>query len=105
MSTPQAEELLTAEAQTAIITHMNKDHQQHILEYVHWLKDIRNAVSAVMTKVDNKGFNMDVTLDNGQTNDVRLDFPREIATRLECRKMMIELVGEANKKKQATSQN
>jgi len=97
-------EVLPADAQKAIISHMNKDHVGHMLLYCNKLKNLQEqfgdnvvkATNATMVSVDVKGFDVQATLELSDSTTreetIRFDFPREAEQRSDVRVMMVEMV-------------
>jgi len=76
---------LDEKSQTSIIDHMNKDHQQELIDYCSHFKKLK-VINPVMVGIDGKGFDV---LDGN--NKVRFAFPNPVATLLEAKEIMVAM--------------
>jgi putative heme iron utilization protein len=83
-----------AEASESIIAHMNADHAQVLLTYARVLAS-ESPDEVTLTSVDRLGFKL--RLRTGErVHSVRLPFPREITTAVQCREVFIEMLSKAH---------
>ncbi len=86
---PQGE-ILSEESKAGIIKHMNDDHANHILMYCHFLKNRKDVRAAKMISLDLRGFELEAE----EGEKIRIDFPTEITSRAQIRKIMVDLVAQ-----------
>lgn len=90
----QSEEnlFLSSERKKKIISHMNKDHSESLKAYLHFFNNMVHAASATMIDVDSEGMVVNVMLEDGSlTNDVRINFLRQLNDPKDIRKMTVEM--------------
>ncbi|NJN75383.1 MAG: DUF2470 domain-containing protein [Synechococcaceae cyanobacterium RL_1_2] len=70
-------EAITPEVSDRICKHMNQDHADAVLTYVHKFGNETDATSATMVKIDERG--MDLTAEKlGETIPVRVNFDHSL---------------------------
>jgi len=82
-----------AEAAPGILTHMNTDHVDSMVLLARSYAQME-AIEASMTSVDRLGFSLRLKTKDG-IKGVRINFLREVATALETRKVLVEMVQQA----------
>jgi putative heme iron utilization protein len=82
-----------AEAAPGILAHMNADHVDSMVLLARSQAQIE-ATAATMTAVDRMGFNLRLKADEG-IKGARVNFPREVSSPQETRKMLVEMVNQA----------
>lgn len=76
----------------AIVSHMNDDHADALVDYCRAFSTAKQVDKAVMTSVDRYGFEMSVHTERGP-RPMRLPFAGPIASTEEARAEMVRLVG------------
>jgi putative heme iron utilization protein len=79
-----------------ILTHMNADHADTIVAYCTALTRATDTTAAVMTGVDQYGFDMSATTGAGP-RPIRLAFSREVGTSEQVREEMVALARQARR--------
>lgn len=74
----------------AILSHMNDDHAQNLLDYCRAFTRASDASAAQMTSIDRYGFEMSVETAKGP-RPVRLAFAQQIATPQDARRELVAL--------------
>lgn len=82
-----------AEASSGILSHMNADHVDSMIFLVRTHAHLE-ASEATMTSVDRLGFTLRLKTPEGMKG-ARINFPREVATPQETRKVLVEMVRQA----------
>ncbi|MES2219494.1 MAG: DUF2470 domain-containing protein [Acidobacteriota bacterium] len=82
-----------AESSAAILNHMNADHTDSMILLARIHANLV-ASEAKMTSVDRLGFSLRLRTDDGMKG-ARINFPREVATPGETRKVLVEMVRQA----------
>jgi putative heme iron utilization protein len=82
-----------AEAALGILAHMNADHVDSMILLARSYAQME-AIEASMTSVDRLGFSLRLKTKDG-IKGVRINFLREVATALETRKVLVEMVQQA----------
>jgi putative heme iron utilization protein len=82
-----------AEAAPGILAHMNADHVDSMILLARSYAQVE-AIEASMTSVDRLGFSLRLKTKDG-IKGVRINFLREVATALETRKVLVEMVQQA----------
>jgi putative heme iron utilization protein len=82
-----------AEAAPGILAHMNADHVDSMILLARTHARLR-ATKATMTSVDRLGFSLRLETDEGMKG-ARINFLREVATPQETRKVLVEMVRQA----------
>jgi putative heme iron utilization protein len=82
-----------AEAAPGILAHMNADHVDSMILLARSYAQME-AAEAMMTSVDRLGFSLRLKTKDG-IKGVRINFLREVATALETRKVLVEMVQQA----------
>jgi heme iron utilization protein len=88
-----------AEASAGILTHMNADHVDSMILLARTHANIE-ASEATMTSVDRLGFSLRLKTAEGMKG-ARINFPREVTTPQETRKVLVEMVRQAGTSPQA----
>lgn len=88
-----------AEASAGILSHMNADHADSMILLARIHANIE-ASEATMTSVDRLGFSLRLKTAD-RMKGVRINFPREVATSQETRKVLVEMVRQAGISKPA----
>ena len=78
-----------------ILAHMNADHVDSMILLARFHVGVE-ATEAAMTSVDRLGFTLRLKTNEGMKG-VRINFPREIATPMETRTELIEMVRQARR--------
>jgi putative heme iron utilization protein len=84
-----------AEASAGILSHMNVDHVDSMILLARTHANLV-ASEATMTSVDRLGFSLRLKTAEG-VKGTRINFPREVTTPQEARKVLVEMVREAEK--------
>ena len=84
-----------AEASAGILSHMNADHVDSMILLARTHANLV-ASEATMTSVDRLGFSLRLKTAEGMKG-TRINFPREVTTPQETRKVLVEMVREAEK--------
>jgi len=79
-----------ADGAAAILAHMNADHADALLLYCRTYAGVE-AETAVMTGVDRLGLRVRATAGE-RVHDLRIAYPREARSAMECRKVLVEMV-------------
>jgi putative heme iron utilization protein len=87
------------EASASILTHMNADHVDSMILLARTHANIE-ASEATMTSVDRLGFSLRLKTAEGMKG-ARINFPREVTTPQETRKVLVEMVRQAGTSPQA----
>jgi heme iron utilization protein len=82
-----------AEAEPGILAHMNSDHVDSMV-ILAWSEAQIEATTATMTTVDRLGFSLRLKTDDGMKG-ARINFPREVSTPQDTRKILVEMVKQA----------
>lgn len=82
-----------ADSAAGILEHMNADHADALVLYCGAFAGVE-AESATMTGVDRMGFRVRARCGD-RLQGLRINFPREVRTPLECRKVLVEMVRQA----------
>ena len=82
-----------ADSATGIIQHMNQDHAESLVLLAKHFTKVE-AQEAAMTSVDRLGFQVRIK-SNNEFYSRRIGFIREIHNTEECRKVIVEMVGQA----------
>jgi hypothetical protein len=82
-----------AEASAGILSHMNADHADSMILLARTHASIE-ASEATMTSVDRLGFSLRLKTAEG-VKGTRINFPREVTTPQETRKVLVEMVRQA----------
>ncbi|NJM96224.1 MAG: DUF2470 domain-containing protein [Phormidesmis sp. RL_2_1] len=77
MTESQKSEKITSQVSDRICKHMNKDHAEAVLTYVHKYGHQQAATAAILTAIDHKGMDLDAQV-NGETLCVRIAFDHEL---------------------------
>jgi hypothetical protein len=88
-----------AEASAGILSHMNADHVDSMILLARTHASME-ASEATMTSVDRLGFSLRLTTADGMKG-ARINFPREVTTPQETRKVLVEMVRQAGNSTQA----
>jgi putative heme iron utilization protein len=80
-------------AAPGILAHMNADHVDSMILLARSYAQME-AAEAIMTSVDRLGFSLRLKTKDG-IKGVRINFLREVATALETRKVLVEMVQQA----------
>ena len=84
-----------AEASAGILSHMNADHVDSMILLARTHANLV-ASEATMTSVDRLGFSLRLKTED-RMKGTRINFPREVTTPQEARKVLVEMVREAEK--------
>lgn len=84
-----------AEASAGILSHMNADHVDSMILLARTHANLV-ASEATMTSVDRLGFSLRLKTED-RMKSTRINFPREVTTPQEARKVLVEMVREAEK--------
>jgi hypothetical protein len=82
-----------AEASAGILSHMNADHVDSMILLARTHANLV-ASEATMTSVDRLGFFLRLKTEDGMKG-TRINFPREVTTPQETRKVLVEMVRQA----------
>ncbi len=85
-----------AEDAAGIIDHMNADHADALVAYCRAFAGIA-ADAATMTGIDRMGIRVRAQVGD-RLQGVRINFPRDVRTPMEARKVLVEMVREAREK-------
>ncbi|MAI80643.1 MAG: hypothetical protein CL917_17010 [Deltaproteobacteria bacterium] len=77
-----------------VLTHMNEDHGEAMVDYCKAFSKAIDTTSATMTQIDRYGFEMSASTQKGP-RPIRLAFPEPILTSEDARKQMVALVKKA----------
>jgi putative heme iron utilization protein len=86
------------EAASAIIAHMNEDHEQHLVQCARAFANISWATHATMLTVDRYGFDVEVrggADEEERVRTIRLNFEKPVCDPREVREAMVQLVNAA----------
>jgi putative heme iron utilization protein len=81
---------LPAAAVAAMIGHMNADHADSVLGYVHAYTDLANATEATLLKLDASGMDIEAHV-GGVRHDVRVSFDHELRDADDARDTLIAM--------------
>jgi len=84
---------VSLEVAPGILTHMNADHVDSMILLARSHVGAE-ATEAIMTSVDRLGFTLRLKTSEGMKG-VRINFPREVATPMETRTVLVEMVRQA----------
>ena len=89
--------MLLAEEKEEIISHMNSDHSDAVLTYVHYYAGLADATSAVLEEVTEETMSVSATIGESQS---RLEIPlnKRVTNIKEAERVMVEMVFSARAK-------
>ena len=89
-------EMLSDEEKAEIIDHMNSDHADAVLTYVHFFGNREDALSASLTSVTEEKMHISMICDDGeggQTKEaIATDLSRRVGNIKEAERVMVEMV-------------
>lgn len=85
------------EISSRICKHMNEDHADAILNYVHAFSNVENAKAAQMLSIDAVGMNLTAQVDE-ETLPVRIQFDHTLADAEDAHQTLIAMVKQARAK-------
>lgn len=88
---------LSAESESRIVAHMNKDHKDELVNYCYHYKKLK-AKEPQMVGIDSEGFDL-----LEANNLIRFTFPKQIETLLEAKEMLVGMAQESKLSKRKTT--
>ena len=90
-------EMLSDEEKIEIIDHMNSDHADAVLTYVHFFGDREDALSASLTSVTEEKMHISMVCDDGEGGQAKeeaivIDLSRRVGNIKEAERVMVEMV-------------
>ena len=90
-------EMLSDEEKAEIIDHMNSDHADAVLTYVHFFGNREDALSASLTSVTEEKMHINMiceAVEGGQTKEeaIVIDLSRRVGNIKEAERVMVEMV-------------
>jgi putative heme iron utilization protein len=92
-----AAETITPEISDRICKHMNDDHAAAVLVYAQVYGQAPQAAQAQMTSIDPHGMNLNAQIE-GATQNLRVEFDRELTDSEDAHQMLIQMVKTARAK-------
>lgn len=86
--------MLNADYAQSIIKHMNDDHSDAVLAYVHAFTPHANASSANVTAIDTLGIDIEFTVGT-RTERARVEFPEPLSSDDQVRPVLVKMVKQA----------
>ena len=87
--------MLSDQDKAAITTHMNEDHADACLLYVHCYAGKTEAVRARLTGVCSNGMDLEFDTAGAESGSCRIPFPEPAADRTHVRQLLVEMVKQA----------
>lgn len=86
--------MFDSESKHNIITHMNEDHADAVLAYVHAFAGRRDANTAILTDIDEQG--MDIEFQTPQYKEMtRVAYPETLTAVSQVRAVLVSMVKQA----------
>ena len=89
-------EMLSDEEKAEIIDHMNSDHADAVLTYVHFFGNREDALSASLTSVTEEKMHISMICDDGEGGQTKeavvIDLSRRVGNIKEAERVMVEMV-------------
>ena len=89
-------ETLSDEEKAEIIDHMNSDHADAVLTYVHFFGNREDALSASLTSVTEEKMHISMICDDGERGQTKeaitIDLSRRVGNIKEAERVMVEMV-------------
>ena len=89
-------EMLSDEEKAEIIDHMNSDHADAVLTYVHFFGNRDDALSASLTSVTEEKMHISMICDDGEGSQTKeaiaIDLSRRVGNIKEAERVMVEMV-------------
>ncbi|MEM6895458.1 MAG: DUF2470 domain-containing protein [Bacteroidota bacterium] len=79
------------------IQHVNEDHQKEMLLVVKHFARTDSVVGVVLLDYNEHDMDLQLSLENGQTKNMKLQFPKSLSTPQEFRPVLVDMVKTARK--------
>jgi putative heme iron utilization protein len=77
-----------------MVNHMNDDHADANLLYVHFYAGLRQATAARMTSIDERGISLIAQIPEGE-QPVRVNFSQPLSKPDDARRVLVDMVNQA----------